>query len=285
LVIKFYPVQKLNFLFIFTWKEKMSGNYARVLLLSEDDSLGTSFTQPTSADIIANLFDADNGSMVSLGLYTQDQCDAKKAAGYQHFLDTFGIDFLAGVNAGYGEYIAGDFILIPYFSGSKPGSLINVALDTDHEDRGANKQWHAFQFGQLVASTVDGTFSGGTHAGETYLAGDVLAYWDYQLIKTNGGPILPTQQREILVCYATLVGRFVVGCQGLGNFYSTATVIDQDGNSGFFVETIYFQKDPLSGNYSTQTRQIITFNDEAKPKDKSETKPVVKSSLAKLIKK
>lgn len=263
----------------------MSTDYARILLLSNDATLGTDFTPPTNASVIADIFDPNNISMISTGLYTQNQVDTKKATAYQHFIDLFGIDFLAGTNMGYGEYIAGDWILLPYTTGSKPASNIYVALDTDHKDRENNMKWHAFQFGQIIASTAAGTFTAGIHAGETYTAGAVMAYWDCQMIKTNGGPISPFQQRETFVCYATLTGSFFPGCQGLNNFYSEATVVDQDGNNGLFIETIYYRKDPLTGIYSTQTRQVITFNNESESTSEETPKAGVeiKSRLAHLL--
>lgn len=235
----------------------MSADFSRIMLLTKDESLGTSFTPPTNATVIAQIFDPNNSTMTSTGLYTSTQVAAHKAAAYQHFIDLFGIDFLAGVSLGNGQYLAGDWLLLPYASGVNSG-IIDVSMDTENKAR-KNGKWHAFQFGQIIASTAAGTFASGLHAGEAYGAGAVMAYWDYQVIKTNGGTISPSQPRENFLCYATLPGSFYPNAQGLNCFYSEATIIDSDGNHGYFYEIIYYRKDPVSGVYSTQTRQTITW--------------------------
>jgi hypothetical protein len=234
-------------------------NYTRTLLLKHDEDRGINWQPPSANEIIAVLLDPNNQTMISSGLYSQSEATARINAAYQHFIDVFGLDFQSGTVLGNGQYNITDFFLLPYFSGIKSGTQIEVSLDTEHKDRAANNRWRAYQFGQLVLATGSGTFPGGTRAGETYVAGDVFAFWDYQLIKTNGCEISSNQQRETLRCNAQLMGTFVPGSQGYKNFHSTADVYDQDGNLGFFVESIIYVKDLNTNMVSSHTRQIITF--------------------------
>jgi hypothetical protein len=238
----------------------MSGKYQRIVLLSHDIDRGINYVPLDNEAVIASILDPNNQSMVSTGLYSQAEVDAKKAAAYQYFLDQYGLDFLNGTVLGNGQFLSGDWFLLPYASGSTLTSEIDVALDTDHKDRGANKKWHGFQFGQLMTCTASGTFTGGAYVGATYTAGDVYGYWDYQLIKTNGGPISPNKQRETWKCYAELPGRFVLGSQGYSDFKSTAAIFDEDNNRGNFYEIIEFVKDLDTNMVSSHTRQTITFS-------------------------
>lgn len=239
----------------------MSNNnkfYNRVILLTNDIQVGINAPPPSTADIIAAVYDPNNSTMVSSGLYTQDQTNQKIADAFAYFLNTFGLDFANGFPIGGGRIVAGGWILFPYASGVKPGGQINVALDTS-DGKGNNGMWRGFQFGQVLAATTSGVFPGGTRAGQSFVAGDVLAYFDYNMLNTNGGPIGSYTQREVLVCRSPWTSKNILNSEGYTDSLSKLEAVDQNGNVGFAMENIVWVKDAITNMVTTRTRVVVTW--------------------------
>ena len=233
--------------------------YDRIILLSNDLDVGINAPPPTTAQVIAAVFDPDNSTMVSSGLYTVAEANAKKQDAYDYFLETFGLDFLAGTPLGQGRYLAGGWVLYPYASGVSASSAIDVSYDSADRSKAKGK-WRGFQFGQVLAATVNGSFVGGTHVGNTYVAGDVLAYFDYDMLKTNGGPISSAKGREDLIMRSPWTSKNILNSQGYTDSLSKLEVIDECGHLGFVMENIVWIKDEITDMVRTKTRVVCTWD-------------------------
>jgi hypothetical protein len=243
-------------------------DYARLLSLSGNDNLGPNGIPPTQQEVLQLVFDPNNSTMVSTGLYTTTEVNAIRNAAFQYFLTQFGIDFINGVPApgfppGSGALFDTTFtwLLIPYASGVKPGTEIRVDFDSTHLRRGIHGKWRGYQFGQVAAAVASGTF-GGLSTGLDYVAGDVITDFQYNLLNTNGNPPGPQYKREVIRMRTPWVSKTIQNNQGYSDTLSKLEAIDECGNIGFVLESIMFQRDLLTTIVTSKTRVIATWDNQ-----------------------
>ena len=231
--------------------------YSRMLVISNDEDLGANYTPPSLSQLIASVLDVNHSLAVSSGLYTQTQINTLRTDSFNFFLTQLGIDFAAGTLLPDGKILATNFLMVPYKSGfAEP---IHVSFDSENINRGATSDWYGFQFGEVVAATANGTF-GGAHAGETYVAGDVLAYFDYNLIKSEGGTPTSTQAREIVRFRLPWTSKTIPNSQNYTDTLSKMEAVDSTSNVGFALESIMLIRDPSTGVTYKKTRVTVTWN-------------------------
>jgi hypothetical protein len=226
-----------------------------MLVLVSDKTLGTNYVPPTPSQLVAAVKDANHGLMVSSGLYTNDQVTALRNNAISYFRDLFGIDFSLGFMLADGTIGLSNFVMIPY--ASQNVTTVNVAFDSTNMNRGAVGDWHGYQYGELVVATANGTFTSGTHAGEPFIAGDILTYFDYNLVK---GDIQSFQSREIVTVRSPWIAKSVPNSQGYSDFFAKLEIVDSNGNVGFYDETIVYIKDVSTNIVYTKTRVVATWD-------------------------
>ena len=232
--------------------------YSRMLVISNDENLGANYTPPTLAQLIASVLDVNHSLAVSSGLYTQTQIDTLRNDSFNFFLTQFNIDFASGTLLSDGKIIAPSFLMVPYKSGF--AVPIHVSFDSENINRGATTDWYGFQFGEVVAATASGAFSSGAHAGETYVAGDVLAYFDYNLIKSEGGTPTSAQPREIVRFRLPWTSKTILNSQNYTDTLSKMEGVDSNNNVGFALESIMLIRDPSTGVTYKKTRVTVTWD-------------------------
>lgn len=243
--------------------DTLVSGYSRMVVLTNDISLGTNFTPPTTQQVLEQVLDPNHASMISSGLYTQAQVNAFVQASNAYMLARFGYNFSAGQvdpNTGITYYptaAAPLVILFPYSA----QNVVGVAFDTANLARGVTDSWVGSQFGIVIACTITQQFPGGDHAGETCAAGDILTYFHYNLLKTG----VPSQVqnlpvfREILQCQSPWPSKNIINSQNVTDTLSKLEANDQNNKLGFFMENIVYQKDVTTGVWSTKTRVVITW--------------------------
>jgi hypothetical protein len=236
-------------------------DYARLVELTSDLDLGPNGVPPSEQQVFQLVIDPNNSTMVTTGLYTQDEATQKRNDAMAYLLVQFGIDFANGTPDPVipGAAIASGWEMFPYASGVKIGSQIDVAFDSVNIARGVTGTWHGFQFGQVCGAGISGVFPGGLHAGEKFVAGDVLAYFDYNLLNSNGNPPSPQQKREVLIMRSPWTSKNILNSQGYIDTLSKLEVVDSNGNVGFVDESIMFQKDIVTTDVTGKTRVTITW--------------------------
>jgi hypothetical protein len=238
------------------YTEELVSAYSRIVVLASDASLGVNGTPPTTAQVIAKVLDPNHTSMITSGLYTQTQVDEFVVASNLWFLNNFAINFTAGQTAPNGviavpSFGAPLFQLFPYSA----QNVVKVTFDSSNLNRGVNDDWIGSQFGVVVACTTHVQFSGGYHAGENCSAGDVLAYFNYNLLKSNSSHSF----REDLLVYTPWTSKNILNGQGYFDSLSKLEAVDQQGNIGFFMENIVWNKDVATNIVGTKHRVIITW--------------------------
>ena len=232
-------------------------NFNRLVVLTNDTNLGPNFVPPTQAQIIASVIDPNHESMVSSGLYTQTQVDTLRSNAIAYLNTQFGIDFSTGTVEPDGSIVLLPFVMIPYTSARS--AIINVSFDSQNVDRGAVlNSWYGFQYGEIVACEAEGTFPGGLHQGDNYEPGDILTYFDYNLIRSKGGVPLPTQDREIITCKSPYTSKTLINSQTLTDTLSKLVCTNSSSVDGFFDENIMFEKLD-DGTFETKTRVTMTW--------------------------
>jgi len=230
--------------------------YERLLVLTADENLGTNYVPPTPDQRIANVLDPNHTGMVSSGLYTNAQATALRNDAIFYCIQQFGIDFTTGTVLPNGIIVLPSFTMIPYKSGGD--NSIHVASDSAHPLRGLVGDWHGYQYGELIVPTTSGTFPGGIHAGESFVLGDLLTYFDYNLIKLDAVPIIPFT-REILTARSPWPGKTVINSQGYADFFAKLEMVDSEGNVAYYSEGIMLIKDVVTGITYSNTRVVATW--------------------------
>jgi len=232
--------------------------FSRLLVITSDKNLGSNYVPPDPSTIISSVTDSNHTQQVASGLYTQAQVDALRTKAIQYLQNQFGIDFSSGTPLPGGMILKDSFIMIPY-SNVNTG-FTKVCFDSKNPDRGATSRWFGAQFGELIACQASGTFSSGTHSGETYNAGDILTCFDYNLVRTSGHPLDANQEREVIWCCSPWVNKFILNSQGYKDFFSKLEAVDEEGRVGFFDENITFNKVVSTGEVFTATRVVVTWS-------------------------
>jgi len=236
----------------------ISGSFSRYIALTTENNLGTNFTPPTPAQIAAAVLDANHTAMIASGWYTQADATSFRANTISYFQTEYGINFTAGAVDTNGIIYALPFVMIPF--ATNQFTATTVTFDSDNLNRGAAGGWFGIQYGEVIFCEASGVFSG-VHAGETYNAGDVLTRILYNLAKTNGGPPSAEQPREVLLIDSPYgVSKNVPGSQGYINSLSILGATDENGNTGFYLESITFEKNDTSGVIYGRTRVSITWS-------------------------
>ena len=150
---------------------------------------------------------------------------------------------------------SGDSCVIPYRSGQD--NSINVAFDSLHPLRRIEGDWHGYQFGELLIPSNTGTFPGGVHVGDSFSAGDILTYFDYNLIKLGALPF--GTQREIVTVFSPWPGKNVPGSQGYTDFFAKLEAVDYNSNQAYYSEGIMLFKEVSTGVTYSKTRVNITW--------------------------
>lgn len=237
--------------------EDLVSGFSRMVVLTSDVNLGVNGTPPNTQQLIAAVLDPNHAQMISSGLYTQAQVDAFVSTANAYFLVNFNINASAGQTINGITYIpsaaAPLFAYVPYAA----QNVVNVAFDSTNLNRGAAGGWVGSQFGVVIACTTNLQFSGGTHAGETCGAGNTVAYFQYNLLK-SGSPS-NGNSREVLQVQTPWVSLDVVNSQGYIDSLSKAQAIDQQANVGFYMENIVWNKDVATNIVTGATRVVITW--------------------------
>lgn len=232
--------------------------FSRILVQTKDVNLGTAYVPPTPQQVAAAVTDANHDRQVASGLYTRVQVNAQRNATIAYLKDRFGLDFANGVHipGGQGLIAAGGWVMIPYFA---VNSTI-VSFDSDNLFRGLGQNWYATQYGEVLLAQVSGTFPGGDHVGEKFVTGDVLARFEYNLLRAGANnPNLPVN-REVLTVQSPWTSKNILNSQGYVDSLSKLEAIDEHGNVGFFWESIMYQKDVTTGNIFLKTRVLTTWD-------------------------
>ena len=233
-------------------------NFDRMVVLTADKNLGTTYVPPTIPEIVASVTDPNHMSRISSGLYTQPQVNALRSEAIAYFLANFGINFATGTVLPNGTLAIAGFVMIPYTSAT--ATVIRVSFDSKHENHGSNGKWYGYQYGELIACTASGTFTSGSHAGDTYAAGDLLTFFDYNFMNTDGAQPNATYKREIIRARTPWLVKNLVNSQGFVESPSKLEAIDEDGKVGFYMENIMFTKDVDTGNMHSRTRAVFTWD-------------------------
>jgi hypothetical protein len=233
--------------------------FQRTVLMSGEFSLGVNGVPPSTQQVAAAVTDPLNSTMVSSGLYTQAQVDAKRLDAIAYFNTKFGIDFGTGIQLPNGSALAGGWIMIPYASGVSESSKVYVVSDSINNSVENGNKWFGFQFGQVCVATVAGTFPGGVYAGGAFAPGDVLAYFDYNLLKTKGGPISGAKGREVLIMATPWISKNITNSEGYTDSISKLEVFDECNRVGFVMENIVYVKDSTTNVVTQKTRIVVTW--------------------------
>jgi len=233
--------------------------YDRLLIISADANLGVGYVPPPPSAVIAAVLDPNHAGMISSGLYTSAEVIAFQNAAIAYFNATFGLNFNLGTTDPTTGIItlvsvspAYTFIMVPYKAGQD--NSLHVAFDSAHPHRGENGKWYGYQYGVLVVPENNGIFIGGSHAGDTYVAGDILTVFDYNLIKL-GHP----HRREIIHVQSPWTGKNIPNSQGYSDFLAKCEAIDEQNRVGFYDETIVYIKDVVTNIVYSKTRVVITW--------------------------
>ena len=186
-------------------------------------------------------------------LYTTASITAVRNAAIAYFNVQFGLNFSTGFVDPTTGIIAlpSGFIMVPYRSGKE--NSINVAYDSANLLIGELEHWYGYQFGELIVPEVSGVFSGGVHAGDAYVAGDIFTYFQYNLV----GPLGLRLQRIIITAMSPWAGKTVVNSQGYGDFYAKLTAYIDPSSEAYYHEGIEYIK--VNGITYRKTRVVITW--------------------------
>lgn len=236
-------------------------NYSRMMIVSSNYDFGVNGNPPNEQQVFELVFDPNNGQMVSTGLYTDAQRIQKTNDAYAFFLEQFGVDFANGtpVPTLPGSVVANNFQLVPYASGVAPVTVNHLDFDSAHLGRGVTGKWYAFQFGFACGALSDGSYPGGLHVGEHYGAGDVISYYDYVMLDSDGAAPGPQFKRDTIVCRSPWASKNVVNTQGYTDTLSKLENIDMDGKVGYYFEDYAFQKDMITGDVTGRNRTMFTW--------------------------
>lgn len=232
--------------------------YSRILVQTKDANLGPTYVPPTPEQLAAMVTDANHEKQVSSGLYTRAQANAQRNATMAYLKARFGLDFANGVvvPGGQGIIAAGGWVMIPYYA---VNSTV-VSFDSCNLLRGLSQNWYASQYGEVLLAQVSGSFAGGDHVGEKFVAGDVLTRFEYNLLRAGAVfPNLPIN-REVVTVQTPWISKNVMGSQGFIDSLTKAEIIDKNGNVGFFWESIMYVKDVVSNNIYLKTRVLSTWD-------------------------
>lgn len=233
---------------------------SRTLLLSKDSSIPPGYPAPTASQLIGLVFDANHSQMISSNLYTSAEVATFVANAKKFILDKFGVNFSAGQVSSNGTIglptlAAPQWLSFPYAA----QNVIDVIFDSDNLARGVNLNYKGSQFGVIVVCTSDTIFPGGDHAGDFCSSTDVLAYFNYDLLRTDVPPSLTNFFRETILFQSEWTSKNIINSEGNTDSLSKLAVIDSRNKTGFAVENIVFNGKVATG-ISSKTRVFATWD-------------------------
>jgi len=204
--------------------------YYRTILQTRDSPAGAN-------PLLAVL---DPGHVRMSYFYTASEITAILNAGKAYILYQFGIDFdssvvvpVPGIDGAF-EY-PGFGVLYPY--GTDPtlrsDNPYKVAADSRYKKRGDTEEWVIHEYGFLILTTNDGTFSSGNQTGTNYTADDILSYTNYNFLNVaanwTGHPCHPADCREVFTVRSNTPMKRPVNSYGIAEEEISAETLDDTG--------------------------------------------------------
>lgn len=235
--------------------------FDRLIVMKANKTLGTSYTPPTAEQIAASVLDINHTTMITSGLYNTTGVADFNNRSCSFFLTEFGINFSAGfVVPTTSIVVLGNYVKVPFYSGLQTSIL--VSFDSDRLYQGVTGKWYSYQLGDVVLCLND-TILGGRHAGEVCKANYALTYIDWYNARTNGSSITSMHVRKRFIVQSPIASANIINGQGFTDSLSHLEMFDESGARGFFLESIKFFKDDVTGVYYTKTRAVASWPYEA----------------------
>ena len=182
----------------------------------------------------------DFGHAKALALYDATEFNAFLDQGFAYYVSTFGIDFLSApaVPGPFpGAYSHPLGLLIPYGVDPNTYTKYKIAADSSNKKRGDEEQWFIAEYGLLFLSNSTATFPGGSKVGYAITPGGILAWTEYNYLRTGANWTSP--DCDVKSCREKVKARSEqpsftgVNSEGQSHQYITVTLTDSDGRTGY----------------------------------------------------